>query len=303
MNTTRFLIVLGLGCSLLAGGFAGTKNTGPALRSEQAELARTIEVKAADECWAGNTVRAMELYRGVLRQWHALDDIHGIVRCRTAILSLLRDTGSRADQEDWLRQTREIWAAYQATSGATGAAAQEDQWRSQVLLSHSILVSALESQPADLASAGSALQEVRGAVARLPADEQRRWQIALRNLEARIRIAQGDATSAGRLLGAPLPAYAELGGDREAVREAAQCWLLAARLVSAPDRWRDAIQRYQAALDGFRSVGQVRWIQACLEEMADVCRRGGQPALAQQFQLRLEAQRRGLEPAGDVAAK
>jgi hypothetical protein len=144
---------------------------------------------------------------------------------------------------------------------------------------------------------------VRGATARLPADEQRRWQIALRNLEARIRLAQGDTAAATRLLQAPLPAYAELGEDREAVREAAQCWYLAARLVSAPDRWQDAVRRYQAALDGFRSVGQVRWIQTCLEEMAEACRRGGQPALARQFQLRLEAQRRSIEPTGDVAAR
>ena len=303
MSTTRSLILLGLGCSLLVAGMAAPTPAGTVLRSEQATLARSYEVNAADQYWSGNPVRAMQMYREVLGQWHALDDVHGIVRCRTAILSLLRETGDRADQAEWLRQTREIWAAYQATSGAAGAPPSDEQWRSQALLNHSILVWALESQPADLAAAEGALREVRGATARLPADEQRRWQIALRNLDARIRLAQGDAAAAARLLQAPLPAYAELGEDREAVREAAQSWYLAARLASVPDRWRDAVQRYQTALDGFRSVGQVRWIRTCLEEMAEACRRGGQLALARQFQLRLESQRRSLESAGDAAPR
>ena len=303
MTTMRRLILLGLGCSLLTAGLAGPARTGPVLRSEQAALARSFEVKAADQSWAGNPARAMELYRAVLNQWHALDDVHGIVRCRTAILSLLRETGSRADQAEWLRQTREIWATYQATSRVAGLPPSDDEWRSQALLNHSILVWALESQPTDLAAAESALREVRSATARLPADEQRRWQIALRNLEARIRLAQGDVAAATSLLQAPLPAYAELGEDREAVREAAQCWYLAAGVASAPDRWQDAVKRYQAALEGFRSVGQIRWIQACLEGMAAACRRGGQPALAQQFQLRLEAQRRSLESTAAGAAK
>ena len=83
----------------------------------------------------------------------------------------------------------------------------------------------------------------------------------------------------------------------------AQSWYLAAGLAGAPDRWQEAVQRYDAALDGFRSVGQVTWIQACLDGMAGACRRGGQPALAKQFQLRLEAQRRSLESAGSPAAK
>ena len=103
MSTTRFLILLGLGCSLLVAGVAGTTRTGPVLRSEQATLARSFEINAADQYWAGNPVRAMQLYREVLSQWHALDDVHGIVRCRTAILSLLRETGNRADQAEWLR--------------------------------------------------------------------------------------------------------------------------------------------------------------------------------------------------------
>jgi len=305
MNTTRLLFLLGLGCSLLVAGVAGTTRPGPVLRSEQATLARSFEMKAADQYWAGDPGRAMELYRNVLGQWHALDDVHGIVRCRTAILSLLRETGNRADQTEWLRRTREIWAAYQATSGAAGVPPSVEQWRSEALLDHSILVWALESLPPDLAAAESALREMRGATARLPADEQRRWQIALRNLEARIRLAQGDTTAAARLLQAPLPTYAELGEDREAVRETAQCWYLAAQLVSGPDRWRDAVRRYETALEGFRCVGQARWIQTCLERMTDVCRRGGQPALAQQFQLRQDAQRRSLDPApaGNVAAK
>jgi hypothetical protein len=303
MSTTRFLILLGLCFSLRVAGAAGTKAAGPVLRSEQATLARSFEEKAADSYWAGDPARAIELYRQVLNQWHALDDIHGIVRCRTAILSVLRETGSRADQEEWLRQTREIWAAYQATSGVEGLPPSDEQWRSQALLNHSILVWALESQPADLPAAERALGEVRAATARLPEDEQRRWRIALRNLEARLRLAQGDAGAAARLLQMPLPAYAELGEDREAVREAAQCWYLAAGLDGAPDRWQDAVQRYETALEGFRAVAQVRWIQACLDGMAAACRRGGQPALAQQFQLRLEAQRRSLEPTAGAAAK
>jgi hypothetical protein len=196
-----------------------------------------------------------------------------------------------------MRQTREIWAAYQATSGIGGTKPGDDFWRSLTLLNHSILVWALESQPADLPAAESALREVRHGSGKLPANEQRRWQIALRNLEARIHLAQGNPAGAARLLQAPLPSYAELGEDREAVREAAQSWFLAARTIQGADRWQDALARYQTALEGFRSVGQVRWIQACLEGMGDVCRRSGQEALAQQFQLRLEAQRRSLRPA------
>jgi hypothetical protein len=37
--------------------------------------------------------------------------------------------------------------------------------------------------------------------------------------------------------------------------------------------------------------------------MEDVCRRAGQDALAQQFHLRLEAQRRSLQPADGAAGK
>jgi tetratricopeptide (TPR) repeat protein len=266
-------------------------------------MARSFEEKAADESWAGDTVRAMQAYRDVLKQWHALDDIHGIIRCRTAIFSLLRDTGTPADQAEWLRQTREIWAAYAATSAAAGAKPDEESGRSQILLNHSILVFALESRPADVTAAASALREVRSGVARLPAPEQRRWGIAARNLEARIHIAQGDPAGAARLLEAPLPTYAELGEDREAVRETAQSWFLAAQMIQGAGRWQDALARYQAALEGFRALGQVRWIQSCLEGMADVCRGGGQDALAQQFQLRLEAQRRSLKPADATAGK
>ena len=216
---------------------------------------------------------------------------------------MLRETGTAADQAEWLRQTSEIWATYQATSGVAGAGKDDESWRSQMLLNHSILVHALESQPADLPAAEKALGEVRNGAARLPADEQRRWQIALRNLEARIHLAKGDPAGAARLLQAPLPSYAELGEDREAVREVAQSWFLAARTIQGAEHWQDALNRYQAALEGFRSLGQVRWIQACLEGMGEVCRRSGQDALAQQFQLRLEAQRRSIRPAEGAAGR
>ena len=301
MRTNRLLLLLVLGCSLANATLAAA--TRPVLRSEQATLARTVEEKAADLGWAGDAVRALQAYRDALAAWHALDDVHGIIRCRTAIFSLLRETGTAADQADWLRQTREIWAAYQATSEAGGARPGEEFWRSQTLLNHSILVWALEAQPADLPAAENALRELRASTAHLPADEQRRWPVALRNLEARIRLAQGDPKAAARLLQAPLPLYADLGEDREAVREVAQNWYLAARTMAAPERWSDALVRYQAALEGFRSLGQVRWIQTCLEGMVDVCRRGGQPALAQKFQLRLDAQRRSLQPAAGAPAK
>jgi hypothetical protein len=303
MKAIRFPLLLILGGSLAAASFAAAPRTGPVLRSEQAVRARAFEEKAADAGWAGDPVRAMQAYRDVLNQWHALDDIDGIIRCRTAIFSLLRETGTAKDQAEWLRQTREIWATYQAASGAGGAQPGDEFWRSQTLLNHSILVGALETQPADLPAAQNALREIRNGAAKLPADEQRRWQIALRNLEARIHLAQGDLAGAGRLLQTPLLSYAELGEDREAVREAAQSWYLSARTVQGAGRWPDALARYQAALEGFRSLGQVRWIQTCLEDMEDVCRRAGQDALAQQFQLRLEAQRRSLRPADGAAGK
>ncbi len=300
MKVLRFL----LGCCLASAPvFAATPSTGPVLRSGQAAMARSFEEKAADECWAGDTARAMQAYRDVLKQWHALDDIHGIIRCRTAIFSLLRDTGIPADQAEWLRQTREIWAAYQATSAAAGAKPDEESGRSQILLNHSILVYALESRPADLPAAADALREARSGVARLPATEQRRWEIAMRNLDGRIHIAQGDPAGAARILESPLPTYAELGEDREAVRETAQSWYLAAQMIQEAGRWRESLARYQAALEGFRALGQTRWIQSCLEGMADVSRRGGQDSLAQQFQLRLEAQRLSLQPADSAAAK
>jgi tetratricopeptide (TPR) repeat protein len=297
MKVIRSSLLLVLWCGAAAAGFAAAPRTVSAIHSGQATLARSLEEKAADECWAGDTVRAMQTYRDVLNQWHALDDIDGIIRCRTAIFSLLRETGTMADEAEWLRQTREIWATYQATSAAGGAKPGDEFWRSQMLLNHSILVFALESQPADLSTAGNALRDVRNGTARLPADEQRRWQIALRNLEARIHLAQGDREGAVRILQAPLPAYVELGEDRDAVREVAQSWFLAARTIQGAERWQDALAHYQAALEGFRALGQVRWIQSCLEGMSEVCRRGGQDALAQQFQLRLEAQRRSLRPA------
>jgi tetratricopeptide (TPR) repeat protein len=283
--------------------FAAALRTGPVLRSAQATLARSFEEKAADLSWAGEPVRAMQTYRDVLNQWHALDDIDGIIRCRTAIFSLLRETGTAKDQAEWLRQTREIWATYQATSVAGGAQPGEEFWRSLTLLNHSILVGALEAQPADLPGAEGALREVRNGAARLSAGEQRRWQIASRNLEARIHLAQGDPVGAASLLKAPIPSYAEMGEDREAVREAAQSWYLAARTTQGAGHWADALARYQTALEGFRSLGQVRWIQSCLEGMEDVCRRAGQDALAQQFQLRLDAQRRSLRPADGAAGK
>jgi hypothetical protein len=297
----RFLFLLG--CSLAAASFAAAPRTGPILRSEQATRARAFEEKAADAGWAGDPVRAMQIYRDVLNQWHALDDIDGIIRCRTAIFSLLRETGTAKDQEEWLRQTREIWATYQATSGAGDSQRGDEFWRSQTLLNHSILVGALEVHPADLPTAENALREIRNGAARLSPGEQRRWQIAIRNMDARIHLAQGDPAGAARLLQTPLPTYAELGEDREAVREVAQSWYLAARTIQGTDRWPDALARYQTALEGFRSLGQVRWIQTCLEGMEDVCRRAGQDALAQQFHLRLEAQRRSLQPADGAAGK
>ncbi len=298
-----FALFLVFWCGLAAAAFAAAPGTGPVLRSEQAMLARSFEEKAADQCWAGDPARALQTYRDVLNQWQALDDVPGIIRCRTAIFSLLRETGTAADQAQWLQQTREIWAAYQATSGIAGVRPDDEFWRSQTLLNHSILVWALESQPADLPAAEGALREVRNATARLPLGEQRRWQIALRNLEARIRLARGDPMGAARILEAPPPAYAELGGDREAVREVAQCWFLAARTIQGAERWQEALARYQASLEGFRALGQVNWIQACLEGMGDVCRRAGQDALAQQFQRRFEAQRRSLRPAENAAGR
>jgi hypothetical protein len=303
MKTARLTVLLIVGCGLAAASFAAAPRTGPLLRSEQASRARAFEEKAADAGWAGDPVRAIQAYRDVLSQWHALDDIDGIIRCRTAIFSLLRETGTPQDRAEWLRQTREIWAAYQATAGVTGAQSGDEFWRSQTLLNHSILVGALEAQPADLPAAENALREIRNGAAKLPADEQRRWQIALRNLEARIRLAQGDPAGATRLLQAPLPSYAELGEDREAVREAAQSWYLSARTIQGAERWRDVLAHYEVALEGFRSLGQVRWIQSCLENMEDVCRRAGQEALAQQFHLRQEAQRRSLQPTEGAAAK
>ena len=302
MKASRLPLLFALACSLATASFAAAPRTGPVLRSEQATLARSFEEKAADLGWAGDPVRAMQAYRDVLNQWHALDDIDGIIRCRTAIFSLLRETGTAKDQAEWLRQTREIWATFQATSGAGGAQPSDEFWRSQTLLNHSILVWALETQPADLPAAENALREVRNGAARLSVGEQRRWQIALRNLEARIHLAQGDPAGAARLLQPPLPTYAGLGEDREAVREVAQSWYLAARTTQGAERWQDALARYRTALEGFRSLGQVRWIQTCLENMEDVCRRAGQDALARQFQLRLEAQRRSLQPADNGAA-
>ena len=74
MNTKRFLLLLGAACGLLAAGADAATNPGPVLHSEQAALARSFEEKAADQAWAGNPARAMELYREVLGQWHALAD-------------------------------------------------------------------------------------------------------------------------------------------------------------------------------------------------------------------------------------
>lgn len=288
-------LILALGYCLATAGSANASPTIPVVRSDQAIQARALEEQAADLAWAGDSIRAMKTYRDALTQWQALDNIDGIIRSRTAIFSLLREVGTPKEQAAWLSQTREIWAAYQATAKASGVRPGTGYWRSQLLLSHSILVNALEMQPADLAAAENALREVRRDAAKLPADEQLRWKIALRNLDARVHLAQGDLAGAARLLQAPLPAYAALGEDRDSIREVAQSWYLAAQTVQKPEHWPEALAQYQEALKGFHALGQVRWIQSCLEEMAEVCHRAGRETLARQFQLRLDAQRRSFQ--------
>jgi hypothetical protein len=299
MSTTfwfRRLLWLILGSGLLLGRGAATPADLPDARAEAATRALSVEATAADRYWAGSPAGAMSLYQEALKQWHALDDIHGIIRCRTSMFGLLRETTDAAVRAEWLRQTREIWGTYQATAGPTGAQPSAEFWRSQILIQHSILLAALEAQPPDLAAGGEALREARRAAGRLPAGEQRVWQLALGNLEARLHLAGGDAAAAARLLEASVATYAELGRDRDAVREVALNRFLAARLLQDQHRWPEAVARLETALDGFRLLGQTEWMQACLGNLVDVSRHQGREETARQYQLRLDALRRALAP-------
>jgi hypothetical protein len=299
MNPAPRFLRLGLllaGLVLLPGRAAAAAPAATGLRGEPAARARSLEAKAADRYWAGSPAGALRLYQEALRQWHALDDIHGIIRCRTSILGLLGGAADGAVRAEWLRQTREIWDAYQAAAGPAGAGPGADFSRSQTLIQHSVLLAALEAQPADAAGAGAALREARLAANRLPDGEQRRWRLTLDNLEARLRLAEGGTAAAARLLDAPVPAYTELGPDRGAVREAALHHLMAARMSRDRERWAEAAARLETALGGFRLLGQSDWMQTCLEELVAVCRHEGREEAAGKYQLRLDALRRALAP-------
>ena len=63
MKATRLAVLLASACSLAAAGLGAAQRTGPVLRSEQAMMARSLEEKAADQCWTGDLVRAMKEYQ------------------------------------------------------------------------------------------------------------------------------------------------------------------------------------------------------------------------------------------------